>query len=264
MKVSRAEIDPQALASRLMSARATREPIELLSQEYDLDQGIAYDIQDLLVSAICAASGDTLAGYKIAMTSPETMALAGASEPAFGVLVASTVVTSPAAVSLSDLYQPLIEGELVFIIDEDLTHAATEEEIVRKSRLAPAIEVPSARYRDWFGRIKVVDLVSDNTAAGLLVVGPDSVPASQLTLDAIGMRLRHDGREVTRGISAEVLGNPASAVAWLTRRLAERGKTLRAGSLVSSGTFTMPMRIHVGRYVADFDGIGSASVTFRP
>jgi 2-keto-4-pentenoate hydratase len=53
-------------------------------------------------------------------------------------------------------------------------------------------------------------------------------------------------------------------VAWLTRRLAERGKTLRAGSLVSSGTFTMPMRIHVGRYVADFDGIGSASVTFRP
>jgi 2-keto-4-pentenoate hydratase len=262
--MSRAETDPRALASRLMSARATREPIELLSEEFDLDEATAYDIQDLVVATICAASGDTIVGYKIAMTSPETMALAGASEPAFGALIASTVVTSPAAVSLSHLYQPLIEAELVFIIDEDLTRAATEEEIIRRSRVAPAIEVPSARYRDWFGRIKVVDLVSDNSATGLLVVGPDSVPADQLTLETIGMRLRHDGREVARGISAEVLGSPASAVAWLTRRLAERGKTLRAGSLVSSGTFTMPVRPDVGQYVADFEGIGSASVTFRP
>jgi 2-keto-4-pentenoate hydratase len=262
--VSRPEIDPRALVSRLMSARATREPIELLSEEFDLDEATAYDIQDLVVATTCAASGDTIVGYKIAMTSPETMALAGAIEPAFGALTSSAVVTSPAAESLSDLYQPMIEAELVFIFDEDLTPAATEEEIVGRSRLVPAIEIPSARYRDWFGRMRVVDLVSDNTATGLLVVGPDSIAADQLALETIVMRLRHDGQEVARGISAEVLGSPASAVAWLARRLAERGKTLRAGSLVSSGTFTMPVRPDAGQYVADFEGIGSASVTFGP
>jgi len=258
-----AERRAESLANRLLAARASGEPIELLTETEAFGEELAYAVQDLVVQGLCAGGKDSRVGYKIAMTSPETMALANAREPAYGVLTRSMVLASPAIIALSDLYQPRLEAELVFLIDADLPPAAGPDEIVRAARVAAGLEIPSARYRDWFGRMPIPDLVSDDTAAGRLVVAGGAVPADGLALDRIEMRLRHEGREVQHGLSSVVLGSPILAVAWLTRALAARGRSLRAGELVSSGTFGLPLPAASGRWEAGFSGIGSASAVFR-
>ena len=255
--------DRAAIAERLLAARDSGTPIELLSEEHEIPEAEAYAIQDLVVDRVRRAAGEGAAGYKIAMTSPATMALAGASEPAYGVLTGSMIRWSPAEVAPGELYQPRLEAELVFRIEDDLEPGAGADEIRRASTLAPGLELPSARYRDWFGRMKVADLVSDNTATGLLVVADSWRPAAELPLDGIRMRLRHDGRTVDQGVSSAVFGSPELAVAWLSARLAGRGRALRAGTLVSSGTFTMPIPAEEGLYEAEFDGVGSVAVRFR-
>jgi 2-oxo-hept-3-ene-1,7-dioate hydratase len=251
-----------AIVSELIAGRAEKRPLELLSLRHALDEATAYAVQERLVAALTAGSGD-IAGYKIAMTSESTMALAGASEPAYGVLLTSMLRASPADVALDELYQPRIEAELIFLFDGAVSADPSPDEIVAATRVAPALEVPSARFRDWFGRMPVVDLVSDNTAAALVVVGAQAVPARGLALDSIAMRLEHDGRPLAEGGSAEVLGTPLNAVAWLARKLAAHGKRIEPGMLVSSGTFTMPSAVESGRYEAVFEGLGTVKVSFR-
>jgi 2-keto-4-pentenoate hydratase len=134
--------------------------------------------------------------------------------------------------------------------------------IVAGSRVAAGLELPSARYRDWFGRTPVPDLVSDNTAVGRLVVGTAWVAAANLDLAAVGMRLRHDGVVVQSGVSSAVLSSPALALAWLSEALARRRHSLRQGDLVSSGTFGIPLPIQSGRWEAEFDGVGTVSAVF--
>lgn len=250
------------LARRLLEARRSGRPIELLSEDGQFSEEFAYSVQELVVEGICADGRDRPAGYKIAMTSPETMALARASQPAYGVLTRSMVLPSPAELGAADLYQGRIEAELVFRVESDLPPEAEAEEIVASSLVAAGLELPSARYRDWFGRMPVPDLVGDNTAAGRLVVGTAWVAAADLDLAAIGMRLRHDGVVVQIGLSSAVLGSPALALAWLREALARRRRKLRRGDLVSSGTFGMPLPIQPGRWDAEFDGVGTVRAVF--
>jgi len=211
----------------------------------------AYDVQRRLLAAL----GDQPDGYKIAMTSPETRALAAASEPAYGVLTASRIRTSPGSVRLSDGNRPMVEPELMLIPRRDLARGATEAEIVATCDVAAGLEVPDARYRDWFGRQRLTDLISDNCAAGWAVVDSGRRPAAEVDLERVRMRLYRDGRVLAEADSSVVMGSPARAVEWLAARLA-----LPRGCVISSGTFLMPVPLEPGEYRADYEGLGSASV----
>ena len=57
-------------------------------------------------------------------------------------------------------------------------------------------------------------------------------------------------------------GHPATALAWLVRKPAERGKGLPAGSLVLPGALTGSVLIGPGdSVVASFDRIGSVGLS---
>jgi 2-keto-4-pentenoate hydratase len=59
------------------------------------------------------------------------------------------------------------------------------------------------------------------------------------------------------------LGHPANAVAWLARKLAERGKGLQAGMVVMTGTLTPILPIVTGSsYVGAFSTLGSVEKAF--
>ncbi len=59
-----------------------------------------------------------------------------------------------------------------------------------------------------------------------------------------------------------VLGNPLNSIVWLSRKLAEYGRTLKAGEIVMTGSFTRQFPIAPGdRIETVFSGIGSVATS---
>jgi 2-keto-4-pentenoate hydratase len=81
---------------------------------------------------------------------------------------------------------------------------------------------------------------------------------------ANGAVLTCDGAVVAEGRSDAVLGNPVTAVAWLTRKVDSFDVRLKAGDVVLPGSCTQAIDAHPGdHFVADFAKLGSVGLTFE-
>lgn len=252
----------EEVANKILHAYQTKQPIEFIRHQYSLDEETSYKVQDELISKITKLENVSAAGYKISMTSAETQAIAGTHEPAYGTLLTSNVIKSGATISLSSLFTPLIETEIMFILTEDLSPGANEEEILNKCKIAAGIEVPDARYIDWFPNFSLPDLLCDNTATGLIVVSDLIDPLSFDELANIKMELFHNGEKISEGVSSAVLGNPVSSVAWLSEKLAKKNRILKKDMVISSGTFISPLFAKEGKYTVNYSNLGKTEITF--
>ena len=219
----------------------------------DIDLEEAYRIQHAFTNAK-KENNETLNGYKISMTSPETQALFDAKEPLYGQMTDKQITGE---VSLSeDMLAPLIELELVFVVQEELTADATEEEIIAKTLVAPGLEIPDSRFDDWFPKMPKEQVCADGAVGGKIAFGAPKA-YTYVDLDDINGKLILDGAVLDKGSSATVMGHPVHAVKWLLEKLGKHELTLEPGMFVSSGTFVMPKPLEVGTYTGEFEGIGS-------
>lgn len=251
------------IVNTLFKAQQNHEPVEFISKTYEVEEPVAYQIQDELISELKKADNSEVAGYKVSMTSAETQAYANTDEPAYGTILSNKVVKSGDTVALSKLFAPLIEPELVFVLTADLTAGASDEEILQSIKVAPGIEIPDARYIDWFPNFTLGDLISDNTASGLVAVGEAADPVSYEDFAKITLKLSHNDEEIATGVSSDVLDNPIEALKWLIRKLDKQGKHLHKGEIVSSGTFVPPVPAKEGTYTAEYSYPGTIQVTFE-
>ncbi len=246
--------------THIETAYRTRQPVPFIRDTYSITEEEAYHVQHAFIKKRIQ-EGDAIAGYKISMTSAETQAIADTNEPAYGTILTSQVLQGDSEYALSHLFSPLIEPELMFFIHEDISEDADAQEIIEKTSVAPGIEIPDARYIDWFPHFSLIDLLSDNTATGRIVVG-DPVPCPELEkLSAIELDLQFNGNTTHTGRSDAVLGNPVYAVTWLIKKLAEHKQSLQKGMVVSSGTFIPPFKAEAGKYLASYKDIGSVRIT---
>ncbi|WP_010529166.1 2-keto-4-pentenoate hydratase [Lentibacillus jeotgali] len=252
------------IVQKLKTAHRTKEPINFIRNHYNLNEPTAYSVQDQFIKEKCDQTDENLSGYKISMTSPDTQAFANTDEPAYGTYTEGNLMRSQESISMASLFDPLIEPELIFILTDDLPMRASEEEIISKSRIAAGIEVPDSRYTDWFPNFSLEDLLCDNAAAGLAVISETVKAPSLDSLADIDMELFHHGEKISKGNSSNVLGNPVSAVTWLSKKLSAHDKTLKKGMIISSGTFILPLRVEEGTYKATYTSIGEVSVAFTP
>jgi len=248
------------LAAKLLKAYQDKQPIEFIRHKYSIDEKTAYAVQDELIRRKQEAEGTEMAGYKISMTSKETQVIANTDEPAYGTLLSDNIVKSGETIDMSSLFSPLIEPELLFFVEEDISPGASEEEILSKTKLAAGIEIPDARYKNWFPNFSLADLLSDNTATGLVAVGEPVVVPSFETLADIGLELFHEDEKISEGSSSAVLGNPVTALVWLSEKLASHGKELKKGMVISSGTFISPLPAKKGTYRAAYTHAGSVTI----
>lgn len=217
----------------------------------DLEE--AYRIQHAFTRAK-KENDETLKGYKISMTSPETQALFNAKEPLYGQMTDKQITDT---VSLSkDMLAPLIELELVFVVQEELTADATDEEIVANTLVAPGLEIPDSRFDDWFPKMPKEQVCADGAVGGKVAFGKTRAYTYPELEDIKGKLLLNDA-VLDEGSSATVMGHPVHAVKWLLKKLGEHGLTLKPGMFVSSGTFVLPKPLEAGTYTGEFEGIGS-------
>lgn len=229
----------------------------------------AYDLQRAFVARRSERTGSRPSGYKIAFTSPAAQSAVATGGYASGVLLESDILRSGATVRLSERFTPILEVELAIRVLEDIDGDTPLDEVAERTEVAAAVEIPESRFANWFGgeypALSVTEVVGDNCLAGLVVVGSDWTPTSEVDLTETTATLHFDGELVRSGSVGLVVPGPVAALSWLAGQLAARGDGLSAGHIISSGTWTDTIRLSPGRYVAAFgSGIGDVSIDIVP
>jgi 2-oxo-3-hexenedioate decarboxylase len=211
-----------------------REVAGIESQVHELSIADAYHIQDALI-ARRLATGDSLAGAKLGLTSKAKQQQMGVSEPAYGWVPASSVLGELADVRISELIHPRVEPEFVFVMGEDLAGDACTADAVldATARVVGGIEVIDSRYEAF--KFTLRDAIADNTSAARVAIGTDGVAPRDVDLREIECTFTVDGEVTGRATGEALLGSPAECVALLVRHLARSGRGLHAGWLVMAG-----------------------------
>lgn len=226
------------------------------------DDDTAYAVQD----AVMAKKGQPAAGYKVSLTSEETQRMFDSTCPLYGAQIAERIVAAPCTVELAHLNEPLVEVELCFAAKEDLSADDTPEQLLAKCTVAGDMEIPDARFAQWFPSLSKYLVMSDCAVGGYIVYGTP-VDGSELTVEGMAgyhAKCFHDGELVKEGDSSEILGNPVMSLKWLVEKLAAQGKAFTAGMRASVGTVFVPPHLCAGTWRVEWDGpFGSFEVTVR-
>jgi 2-keto-4-pentenoate hydratase len=254
-------------AEQLWAAEQSASPIPPLAQTYpDINVTDAYHIQ-LRNIARKVRSGSAVAGHKVGLSSPVMQKMMGVDEPDYGHLLIDMAIGDGETVDLAGFCAPRIEVEIGFILGASLPQrGCTEAHVLAATEyVCAAIELIDSRILDW--NIGITDTIADNASSARYALGREQHSPVRLNLADIDAVLYsgRTGREsvVTAGNSAAVLGNPATAVAWLANTVSAFGVRLEAGHVILPGSCTRAIDVAAGdRYRAAFAGIGSVSVNF--
>ena len=251
-------------ASRaLLDARWNLSPIPPLRETNpDLDVAGAYAIQLGTVDEIVAKTGPVV-GYKIGLTSLAMQQQLGVDSPDFGFFTQGMFYEDGATIPTGDFISLKVEPEFAFKLNKDLPTAGVTADDVRDAveSVHAAIEIIDSRIANW--DIKLVDTIADNASCGAVAVNLTPLNVTMDELTGISCGLVIDGTETGRGTGADVLGDPANAVAWLANALGEQGTKLSAGDWVLPGSFCAAAPIAAGgTAVADFGDLGSLTIHF--
>jgi len=157
-------------AALLHGAGRDRRPIAPVTELFPgTNVADAYRIQRVNLDRHLA-SGATVRGHKIGLTSQPMQDLLGVDEPDFGYVLGDMIAAT--SIAAKRFCAPRVEPEIAFrlksplrgpAITVDDVHAATDA-------VAVALEIVDSRIADW--RITLPDTVADNASSGAVVLGP--------------------------------------------------------------------------------------------
>ncbi len=256
------DADARALAQAYFEAERNRAPIGPLTEAFpDLTLDDAYRIQDALI-ALHVAGGQHPFGIKVGSTSKAAQRRFKTSEPVIGTLFLQRQVANGGAMAWDKLIAPRIECEIAVRMGADLKGPGVTPEDAQAAfaSVMGAFEIVDARTRDW--RIAGVELVADNAINAGFVLGPER-PAGDLDPAGVSVMFGREGDRTTYGSGANVMGGPKFVIAWLANWLGAKGKVLKAGTVVLTGSLSEILPVNKGdRFKAEFTPLGEVEVRF--
>ena len=253
------------IAAHIFDAHRRRERFQRLRGELapaSLDE--AYMVQDEVHRLFREAGWGELGGHKIALTSKAVQELCGVDQPAGGGIFARTIQRSPAALRISDFMHLGLEFELGVRLGRDLPAegAPYDRASVAPAVAAcmPAFELIEDRGADY-GDLDAASILADKCWCGGVVLGPEVADWQGLDLAATPVELIWNGAVVDHGVTGAVMGHPFEALAWLANLLAARGRGMRAGEIVITGSALRTRFPEAGdRITYRIAGLGEASM----
>jgi 2-keto-4-pentenoate hydratase len=251
-------------ADVLRVAERDRKPVEPLTRSYpQLDVSDSYQIQLLNISDR-VRDGAVVRGHKVGLSSRAMQQMMQVDEPDYGHLLSDMFVPEYTPIDAAALCTPRVEVEVAFVLAEALpAPGCTVADVLRCTAfVCPAIEIIDSRIVDW--DIQLPDTIADNASSAMVVLGGKRSTLDGLDLRTIGAVLWRDGEIVATGAAGAVLGNPATAVAWLANKVHAFGVTLEAGHVILPGSCTRAYDVAAGQTIrAEFDGLGSVVTRFE-
>ncbi|MFN4087894.1 MAG: 2-keto-4-pentenoate hydratase [Alphaproteobacteria bacterium] len=220
--------------------------------------------------AICEAVWDLVggdpAGWKIGAADPKARAAMGLKAPFLGRIEAAGVRRGDQTFRFGDMMRPIVESEYGYRFGRDIpprdggySRAEVEDAV---EALLIGIEVPESRLGEDHG-LAGLGSACDNGASSLYVEGKAFTDWRGIDLLGHDVVLQINGEERGRGTGAAVMGHPMDALVWFVNYMSARGRTLRKGQFVTTGSCTGVVPVKAGEQcVADFGPLGKVSVSF--
>lgn len=254
-----------ALGKELFEALQTRTSVSpLLARHPDITVEQAYQIS-LQFLEYRKACGQKVIGKKIGVTSKAVQDMLNVHQPDFGFLTDTMRVDDNSRVSMAthQLVQPRAEGEIAFILAQDLQGPgiSAADVLAATDYVVPCFEIVDSRIKDW--NIAIQDTVADNASCGVFAMGEQHTDPRSLDLAAVKLTLTKNGETVAEGQGSAVQGHPCEAVAWLANTLGELGIPFRKGEIILSGSLAPLVPVTAGDHIEmSITGLGSTSLTF--
>jgi 2-keto-4-pentenoate hydratase len=256
------------LAGMLVQAWQQAQPVRGLGE---LSLADAACLRDRLVRALQPTLGKVV-GYKAGLTNKAMQQRFGHDAPVRGVLLEKmlqpqTREALPAAYGA----RPVIEADLlVEVKDESINAARTHLDVLNAlSRIFPFVELADLGIAEG-EPVTAAKIVAINVGARGGVSGePLAVEATQAFADALrDMRVimsDETGKELANSPGAAILEHPLNAVLWLVHDLRKDGIRLKAGDVLSLGSFSPLLVPQPGTgYVVRYRGLhGDPRVAVR-
>ena len=158
-----------------------------------------------------------------------------------------------------------IEPEVAFVMARDLPrrHGAYSETEVRSAigdtRLV--LEILGTRYADP-GSASWLEMIADCVQNQALYVGPTLPQGPETPLAAFAVRVLANGRPLSTHDGRHGDGHPLRPLVWLANYLAERNDPLRAGQIVTTGSYAGAIEVPLATPLAvQFGELGAIDVT---
>ncbi len=199
-----------------------------------------------------AGGGERQIGWKVGLTSKAIQQQFNVHEPVFGCILESR--PSGHVFAPADLISPGFENELCLRLGRDLSGTVTAEQArAAIDAVYPSLEIIETRG-DLTAQLALA--LADNAQQKTVILGQPVPLPPRLT--AIEARVTINGETAATGTGAAVLGDPINSVVWLAAKLAEFGRSLKAGEIIMSGSFTRQFPIRPGDSIrCEFSGVGT-------
>lgn len=245
-----------AAARFLVAARRARRPGERIPEPFrpvDVDTALA--IQKRVTELL----GLPIGGWKCSVpTAPRPVSMAP--------IYAPTIFSSSPCPILPIAGMARVEPELAFVVDRDLPHRAqayTDTEI-RAAIRAPhlVLELIGPRYADPTAAT-FPELLADAVSNHGLYVGPTAPDALDHPLDVIPIAIESMGKSLHTVQGKHPDGHPLKPLVWLANYLAQHGKGLVAGQIVTTGSYCGVVDVPLDAPLTiRFGDLGTLSVEF--
>lgn len=244
-----------------LAARRQPRLVERPSAVRPLTTDEAYAVQDRLREALVAA-GEQVIGWKVGFTTRAVQAQFQATGPVAGFLLGSGVFAGGAEVPVSRFAGLAVEAEIALVMAQPLAGPGVTpaRALAAVAGAVPALELIDLRME---GSPVATDVIADGVFASAIVLGGVLTPVGGLDLALEGLVYELNGAVAATGTAAEVLGSPASSLAWLANDLGARGLGLQAGQVVMTGSISILLRPRAGDTVqARYTRLGSVAARF--
>ena len=260
-------LDSKAIATELLDALDQGRTIPSVVERYpafDWDDGyrVAAELHELRVRR-----GEKPVGRKIGFTNRNIWPQYGATSPIWAHVYDRTLVVAErggATVSLRGAARPRLEPEIAFKLKSALPADVTEPAQILQTVewLAPSFEIVDCHFRDW--KFKPADAAADFSFHWKLIVGtPHQIGREEITemaerICSCEVTLRQGDTIRDRGVGANALGHPATALAFLADTISRQPRfaPLTAGEIITTGTLTSALPIRPGEHWAsEYTGI---------
>ncbi len=252
------------IAGTFVAARQAARALPDFPGKPPSDLAASYKVQDEAI----ALWPDEVAGWKIGRVQPHQVAALGADRlagPIFSHYVWSARAGDEVQIPIYENGFAAVEAEYVFRIGRDAPASKTEWTATEAADYVGAMHVgvetagsPLATINDLGATVVVSDFGNNHG----LILGPE-VPDWRARLEkGLTCETFIEGQSVGSGAASAAADGPLDALAFLLGHLAQRGKPLRAGQLVSTGAVTGVHDIRIGqRSRVSFNGSGDILVT---
>ena len=199
----------------------------------------AYAVKDAFVAKQLKKYRTEVCGYKIGLTALKLQEIMKIEEPTEGEVLATRVKHSPFTVRLSDYGRLGIESEICVVLGEDLRSGCSRSNVAESlSAIHASYELIDDRAADYTA-MNAISLIADNSWNAAVVLGEAGGHSLDLS-DRKGI-LTRNGKSIGEGSTSDAIGHTLDMVVWLADHLGKRGKHLKAGQLIMTGSLIPPI-----------------------